>query len=120
MDLDSISLEQALLDVEIANARVVDLTHRLVEMSDELASTRSELARLRLRSLECGHRPAVELENKLFETLALLESERLRHQRELASARRIVDKESIAKGANTSALDERALERESFFIRRAH
>jgi hypothetical protein len=41
--LDEISLEQALLDVDIANARVADLTSRLVSARLEL----SELAALR-------------------------------------------------------------------------
>ncbi|MGA8534280.1 MAG: hypothetical protein WB615_09265 [Candidatus Tumulicola sp.] len=120
MDLQPISLEQALLDVEIAHARVIDLTRRLIEMNDELGSLRSELARFRLRGFECGHRSEAELENKLFEALALLESERLRHQRDLASAQRLIDEEFVATRAATSTLDARALERESFFARRAH
>src|SRR5262249_61268903 len=33
--LDSLSLEQALIDFEHANARVIDLTPRLLEASDE-------------------------------------------------------------------------------------
>ena len=32
-DLDGISLTQALLDVEVANARVIDLTKRLTTLS---------------------------------------------------------------------------------------
>lgn len=42
-DLDGISLEQALIDFEVANARVMDLTSRLTSMSRELISARSEL-----------------------------------------------------------------------------
>ena len=34
--LDRLSLQQALLDVEIANARVVDLTKRLLDAHDEV------------------------------------------------------------------------------------
>ncbi|AJQ84746.1 MULTISPECIES: hypothetical protein [Xanthomonas] len=47
-DLDQISLEQALIDFEVANARVMDLTSRLTSMSRELIQTRSELERLRI------------------------------------------------------------------------
>ncbi|QGJ67872.1 hypothetical protein FDU21_17630 [Xanthomonas oryzae pv. oryzae] len=43
-DLDQISLEQALIDFEVANARVMDLTSRLTSMSRELIQTRSELS----------------------------------------------------------------------------
>ncbi len=52
--LDAISLEQALVDFEIANNRVVDLTGRLTEMSQELIRVRSELSEttLRLRQAE--------------------------------------------------------------------
>ncbi len=118
MDLQPISLEQALMDVEIANVRVIDLTRRLIEMSEELQSLRSELARFRLRGFECGHRSEAELENKLFETLALLESERLQHQRDLASAQRLFDQKFVAAGTEASSLDAPAHERESFFARR--
>jgi hypothetical protein len=45
--LDQISLEQALLDFDIANARVVDLTKRLVEATDELFRMRQETQVLR-------------------------------------------------------------------------
>jgi hypothetical protein len=45
--LDQISLEQALLDFEVANARVVDLTKRLVEATDELVRLRHETELLR-------------------------------------------------------------------------
>ena len=45
--IDRISLEQALIDVEIANARVVDLTERLTESADEIRRLHHELARTR-------------------------------------------------------------------------
>jgi hypothetical protein len=45
--LDQISLEQTLLDFEIANARVVDLTKRLVEATDELIRLRHQTELLR-------------------------------------------------------------------------
>ena len=35
-DLDDISLAQALLDVDVANARVIDLTKRLTTLTKEL------------------------------------------------------------------------------------
>jgi len=49
-DLDEISLAQALLDVDIANARVIDLTKRLTTMSKELRQTTSDLQKARLRN----------------------------------------------------------------------
>jgi hypothetical protein len=45
--LDGISLERALLDFEVANARVIDLTKRLVEATDELVRVRHENELLR-------------------------------------------------------------------------
>ena len=38
--IDRISLEQALIDFEVANARVIDLTERLTNMSRELNDAR--------------------------------------------------------------------------------
>lgn len=43
--LDHLSLEQALLDFEVANARVMDLTARLVESSARIAELTQELDR---------------------------------------------------------------------------
>ncbi|MEY2152567.1 hypothetical protein AB7849_16795 [Rhodanobacter sp. 115] len=48
-DLDGISLEQALIDFEVANARVIDLTSRLTSLSRELIQARTELATVKLR-----------------------------------------------------------------------
>ena len=42
-NLDAINLDRALIDFEIANARVIELTTRLTELSGELLRTRSEL-----------------------------------------------------------------------------
>lgn len=50
LNIDAISHEQALVDVEVANARVVDLTERLTTMSREFAKTRTELELLKFRS----------------------------------------------------------------------
>jgi hypothetical protein len=47
-DLDNVSLRQALIDFEIANARVLDLTRRLMEAQAESAELRAELERLRV------------------------------------------------------------------------
>ena len=46
-ELDRLSLNQALLDVEVANARVVDLTQRLIGAGQELVAVRRELEALR-------------------------------------------------------------------------
>lgn len=46
-EMTSISLDQALRDFEVANARVLDLTARLVTTTQALAAAEEELARLR-------------------------------------------------------------------------
>jgi hypothetical protein len=46
-EMTAISLEQALRDFEVANARVIDLTTRLVTVSRELDDVEAELAPLR-------------------------------------------------------------------------
>ncbi len=45
--LDRLSLTQALVDTEMATARVIDLTERLVEARQEIINLRSELEHLR-------------------------------------------------------------------------
>lgn len=48
-----LDLEQALIDLEIANARVIDLTSRLTSMSAEVLRLRAEVGNLQLvRSLD--------------------------------------------------------------------
>ena len=47
-DLESINLDQALVDFEIANARVMDLTGRVTSMSSELLQLRSEIGQAKL------------------------------------------------------------------------
>jgi hypothetical protein len=46
-ELDRLSLQQALVDVEIANARVIDLTKRLLDTSDELTRRTWAMEQLR-------------------------------------------------------------------------
>ena len=50
LDLDQISLEQALRDFEVANARVVDLTQRVISLTQQLQETQDELERLRVEA----------------------------------------------------------------------
>ena len=50
--LDNLSLQQALVDFEIANARVLDLTRRLMEAHAENSELRAELDRVRLGQQE--------------------------------------------------------------------
>ncbi|MGI8684162.1 MAG: hypothetical protein ACR2MO_03540 [Acidimicrobiales bacterium] len=45
-EMDRLSLAQALHDFDVANARVVDLTQRLIGTGRELAAVREELAAL--------------------------------------------------------------------------
>jgi predicted nucleic acid-binding Zn-ribbon protein len=51
-EMSALSLEQALIDFEIANARVVDLTQRLVAAGEEIAELRRELEVLRAQRRE--------------------------------------------------------------------
>jgi hypothetical protein len=46
--LDRLSLTQALVDTDMATARVIDLTERLIDARSQLFDTRSELERLRV------------------------------------------------------------------------
>ena len=50
--LDALSLEQALLDAELANARVIDLTRRLLEAHAEVDRLRVQLEALERGELE--------------------------------------------------------------------
>jgi hypothetical protein len=47
-DLDRLSLTQALVDAEMATARVVDLTERLVDARQQIVNLRGELEHLRI------------------------------------------------------------------------
>ena len=48
-DMDRLSLQQALVDFEIANRRVIDLTNRLVEALEENRRLKRELELMRVR-----------------------------------------------------------------------
>jgi chromosome segregation ATPase len=52
--LDTLSLEQALIDFERANARIIDLTQRLLEASDEIIELKEKL-RVARDELEALH-----------------------------------------------------------------
>ena len=54
MDLDGVSLVQALRDFETANARVMDLTQRLLRSEQQRKQLGDELERMRLRLAELG------------------------------------------------------------------
>jgi hypothetical protein len=47
-ELDRLSLTQALVDAEMATARVIDLTERLVDAREQITNLRSELEHLRI------------------------------------------------------------------------
>lgn len=53
-DIDKISLEQALIDVEIANKRVLDLTARLTKLSRELLEARARLNGNNIQPIDYG------------------------------------------------------------------
>lgn len=61
-ELDRLSLTQALVDFEVANARVTDLTQRLVDAANEIAALRAELDRRSADLVEAqeAHRRMVE------------------------------------------------------------
>jgi predicted nuclease with TOPRIM domain len=46
-ELDRLSLSQALVDAEMATARVIDLTERLVDAREQIVKVQSELEHLR-------------------------------------------------------------------------
>ncbi|MCU4185566.1 hypothetical protein K6U06_14450 [Acidiferrimicrobium sp. IK] len=63
--LDSVSLEQALRDFEIANRRVMDLTQRLIDVTEDRRALKTELELLRLEHrdlLAANHHNATELQ----------------------------------------------------------
>jgi hypothetical protein len=51
-EIDRLSLEQALRDFEVANARVVDLTQRLISANDRVVDQQRELDQLRVELTE--------------------------------------------------------------------
>jgi len=53
-DLDEISLAQALRDVDVANARVIDLTKRLTVLTKELRDTTTLLQKTKLKNASLG------------------------------------------------------------------
>jgi chromosome segregation ATPase len=61
-ELDRLSLTQALVDFEVANARVTDLTQRLVDAANEIAALKAELDRrtAQLTELDRVHRQMAE------------------------------------------------------------
>jgi hypothetical protein len=66
--LDQLSLESALLDVEVANARVADLTARLLELSAELRDARKEAHALSLENAELQEALDALRSNKAYKT----------------------------------------------------
>lgn len=82
-DLDGISLAQALLDVDVANARVIDLTKRLTALTKELRTTTSDLQKAKLRN----RRIAAELEEIKGVTGSRAFRSATRAQRVLGAAR---------------------------------
>lgn len=85
-DLDGISLEQALIDFEVANARVIDLTARLTSLSKELLQARTELATVKLR----GSAPANSMAARAINVGDMAELEHLRETvRQLRASRAV-------------------------------
>ena len=74
--LSLLSLTQALRDFEVANARVIDLTERLVITADELVTARQELDAIRVERDD--------LQARLDDLTARHETLRETHERTLA------------------------------------
>jgi hypothetical protein len=51
-EIDRLSLAQALRDFEVANARVVDLTQRLISANDKVVDQQLQLDKLRVELAE--------------------------------------------------------------------
>lgn len=67
--VSEINLEQALLDFEVANARVLDLTQRLTSITSELLATRQELESCRMTASQLqAELNAVREEDHLIKT----------------------------------------------------
>jgi uncharacterized protein YoxC len=73
IDLNLISLEQALLDVEVANARVIDLTKRLHSVSLELKQVRK-----RVDELEPALQGLPQIREDLFKAQAEMHAMRIK------------------------------------------
>ena len=71
--LDRISFEQALIDFDVANTRVIDLTQRLTELNAQLSKTRTENERLKKALVGPGGISAKEA----FRRIAILKSSRV-------------------------------------------
>ena len=67
-ELDRLSLDQALVDVEIATGRVVDLTQRLVEATDMTRELQAEVEALKQERAVLEQRLAEIRSTKAFRT----------------------------------------------------
>lgn len=67
-ELDRLSLDQALVDVEIATCRVVDLTQRLVEATDLIRELQGEVEALRQERVSLEQQLAEIRSTKAFRT----------------------------------------------------
>ena len=77
--IDRLSLEQALLDVEVANARVLDLTARLVEAQQRIATLNLDVDSLHSTSEKVKVEAEVEvtaIRSEMIEKQAYLDAQR--------------------------------------------
>jgi hypothetical protein len=70
VDLDEISLRQALLDFDVANARVIDLTRRLTAMNKELVKTTTALQKAQMRNRQLQTELKALKESSSYRTVA--------------------------------------------------
>ncbi|MBJ7483581.1 hypothetical protein [Brevundimonas sp.] len=76
--LEEISLKSALIDVEVANARAIDMARRLTAMSEEILNLRSQLyGRQGEASTSGSHHRAPDAGEETFDDLAAQEAARL-------------------------------------------
>jgi hypothetical protein len=75
-EMDRLSLEQAVRDFEIANARVVDLTQRLISSSERAVQLQQELDRTQTALVELNGQHQEVLGSQAYRFAALLRTVR--------------------------------------------
>lgn len=75
-EMDRLSLEQAIRDFEIANARVVDLTQRLITSNDRAVQLQQDLDRTQTALVELNSQHQEVLGSQAYRLAALLRTVR--------------------------------------------
>src|ERR1035438_2604154 len=75
-EMDRLSLEQAIRDFEIANARVVDLTQRLISSNERAVQLQQDLDRTQTAFVEVNSRHQEVLVSQAYRLAAMLRTVR--------------------------------------------